>query len=734
MSKKNRVVTTEQQVKRKKIIMGATWGTILSGALISGITIPVVKAYKALPKATPILKNNDVVFEITSGGKKYNITYGEINKNNTTVNEKSHLSQEMDKHLFEYLYEKEYEASLYYDAVYNANKISSNQKSFKLDSIQEVKDKVKQEIENLKKKFKDQFGFQKKWQEKFDEEIAKPEWGKAKTEQEAIDYKATERLKAQSQRRYTFETNRDFTYTEVKDGIIANSDVEYTYKGNKIKIASKGEVIKIPFAKENENYVLPPADSPELKINTKDEYKVPIFTTRSFITKWEKSKFEELKNPILRYLKKWSGKKQLITSEFTINAKPDLKDKSKPWSVSKDQVIKLLKFTLFNGSTDDKVKVIPGMKAIKDFKGVSRILEVDPSTPISSSVLLSARNDETALDEVSNSSTNAKKFGTEGFKDIETRMNQKDPSIYLPLISALMPNVQANTKGIFKPKEETNLFDTLYSKLIEIFNTDEVIVGATTNTEIKALYDKLKNNSNGEMNKSDYTTEKSKEYAKLNDLIKSTLDGANADKLNKKLGEIFRDAFIDTSDKKLYAVYKTNGNYVFVNSEGITIQNIYQLENEEKTKKVILRDLQINAKLNYTTDFKEPLLNLDTMFNSIIDTDFKIAELIEKQDFKDYIKSKKYKTLESVEKQFDDAAIKSVIDYQKMLTVIAKSKFIKEKIKKIEDYAKEQINNAVFHDFSFQSSDESYWLTEHSNKKNLEMLKYIFEQLTEFLK
>ena len=171
MAKKVKVIrTTEQQVKRKKIILGTTWGIILTGLVTTGITIPVVQAHKALPKKTPLLRDSDVIFEMTlSDGSIYKLTYGDVKKLDNSINEKAHLASEMNKHLVEYLYEKEYEASLKYEAIYNANKIAANTKTFALDSVEKVREKITKEITELENKFKEQFSYQKKWEEKFKE-------------------------------------------------------------------------------------------------------------------------------------------------------------------------------------------------------------------------------------------------------------------------------------------------------------------------------------------------------------------------------------------------------------------------------------------------------------------------------------------------------------------------------------------------------------------------------------
>ena len=151
------VLTTEQAAKRKKIILGSVWGTILTAAIVTGITVPVVQAQKALPTPDPIYKDEDVLYEQTdANGNKIQVKYGDIKKLDSNVNERRHLASEMQKHLIKYLYEQEREASLWYEAIYNANKLPADQKHFALDSIEDVRKKAQKEFSDLEEKLKTQ--------------------------------------------------------------------------------------------------------------------------------------------------------------------------------------------------------------------------------------------------------------------------------------------------------------------------------------------------------------------------------------------------------------------------------------------------------------------------------------------------------------------------------------------------------------------------------------------------
>ena len=728
MAKKVKVIrTTEQQVKRKKIILGTTWGIILTGLVTTGITIPVVQAHKALPKKTPLLRDSDVIFEMTlSDGSIYKLTYGDVKKLDNSINEKAHLASEMNKHLVEYLYEKEYEASLKYEAIYNANKIAANTKTFALDSVEKVREKITKEITELENKFKEQFSYQKKWEEKFKEEIAKDAYGKAKTKQEAIDYKVAQKMKYDAFRRYKFEINQDFTYNELKAGYItANSDVFYTYKGKKIQIAKKGDKIPLPFAKENQNYVLPPEDSPELSSNKKDTYKVHMFTTKSFDF--------GLKS-IDRFIEAWAKLKQLITSEFKLAAKPD-KDRTKPWTVTKDELIKLFSFSAYRSSQTGKTLVDMGINRLAHFKGISSALQ-NLDGVLKPEDIREALNDQTAIENISSSTTNAKKFGSEGFKSIEDRASNSDPSTYMSLLSTLISKATSEDK-IFKPEVKDNLFNTLREKLLEIFKSEDL-----------ELYNFLKNSSNyGEVDSSSDYANKFAEYnARIKKVIERRFEKEKS-VIEKEAGEAFRDTFkFDTSsitdprlkkylDGQISSIIKVGNNYVYATSSGITIQNIFHLDKVDVIKSLIRRDLAIKSKANYTSEFNEPLLSLESMFNKLITSEFQLNDLLTNDpDFKKFIKEKKYKDLSGNEKTFDGKTISDLIDYHKTLAGLAKSKLIDNKSKQIKDWMKKQIESHLNADFRRDFSKNKWYLAGHEDKMGKEnILPYLFKVIQDYL-
>ncbi|RMA79069.1 hypothetical protein JN00_0116 [Metamycoplasma subdolum] len=719
MPKENKnQTTTEKSTRRKKIIAGAIWGIVLAGAIATGITIPVVQAQKKLPKPLPSLKESDVIFQVTDpNGKVHQIKYDDVSKISSTINKKAHITQEVEKHLANYLYEKEYEASLKYEAIYNANKVGSAIKHFALQSIDSIKDEKKKEIEDLKKRFQNQFGFDKQWEQKFKEEIAKPEWGNATSEQLAIEFKTAEALKANAFRRYQTEINQDFTYKELNDGfILANADIYYTYKGKRVDIAKKGDKIPLPFAIKDENFVLPKAGDPELQIHKEEELKIPLFVTRSFI-------FEE-KNP-LKFITEWIKKKQIITSDLTLLAHPN-EDRMKPWVVTKEEVIKLLQFSSYQKEDDaNKVELEIGINRLAKFKGISPVIL---AAEINETVVRQAENEKTLVQQVSSNTSNASKYGSQGFKSLKDLISSQQPNEYLPLISSLLGDATGSGKNLFKFEEKNTLFVDLAKELLTQVFKDDISIKTEIETKsdpannVKLLDDKT------------YV----EDYAKLNNKIKDFITDMDQKDFEKLAGEAFRKIFAKSTapgkdQYKVSTVIKVNDNFLYVTGTGVTIKNIQELKNEDQIKKIIIRDLGIKAKLEFVHGFNSPVFELDSIFSSLLDKNFQIADLLNKPDFKTYIKEKEFNEYLSVDKKskFTDKEINEALEYEKLLKDISTFSLIKNKANEIEGWIKGQANGDLNADFDYDGIKSKFSLLPHTDK---EMLPYIFNTLYEFLK
>ncbi|TPR54675.1 HinT-interacting membrane complex protein P80 [Metamycoplasma neophronis] len=711
-SENKKTQTTEQKAKRKKILWGIFWGTAVSAVVAAGIGIPLVQAKKSLPKPTPLLNNDSVIMTLTGpNGKEVKVTWGNINQVHELVNANKNIATGVEQHLTKYLYEQEYKGSLWYEAVYNADKAKSDEKSFALPTIEKVRQDVTKELDDVEKKYQEQYGVEKKWEEKFLEYLASPLYGNAKSKTEAIEYKVTEKLNKDAYRRYQTQVNTDFTYSELKNGIVANKDVFYTYKGEKIEIAKKGETIRLSFAKENQNYVLPAEDTIELKTDSKDEVKVPIFTTKSYVEAYINAD---------RFIAPWIARKQSVVSGMTLSAHPNMTDSSAAWTVTKAEMIKLLTFSTYLVD-DNQVQVALGIDKLADFTGVSPLLE---SANITSAEEIAAKNTEKIIQYVASNNKDAAKYGSEGYKNIVDQINTNDPAKYIPLMSVLLGDATADS-GIYKYSEKSTLFSDLKNSLVAIFGEDKFSYDSKTQKTFKEVLSQAAVTKN----KTDNYVE---EYAKYNEAVSKYINQMNDKDFQNKFGMAFRDAFGDANNSyKIGSLIKVGSNFLTVSDAGIAIKNIYVLSTPEIVQRLIAHDLAIQSKANYTSTLTTQLFNLDTIFNGILTKDFMVNDLLSQDEFKTYIKQQEYTNLDNKTVKFTDDDIAKALKYEKLLDETQKYQLIQNKANEIKTFIKAKFDNGVYADFKYNQASNQFYLDPHDTQ---DVLPYLFNTIVNFIK
>ncbi|WP_330463454.1 HinT-interacting membrane complex protein P80 [Metamycoplasma gateae] len=706
--------TTEQKAKRRKVLWGTFWATAISAALAAGIGIPLVQASKALPKPTPILEKDSTILEIElPDGTSKKIDYGDVDKTPTLTNKNKNIFEAIEKNIANFLYEKEYEASLWYQAVYNANKAKVDEKTFALDSIDKIKERVQKEIDDLKKQYQKQYGLEKKWEEKFLEALSRSDWGSSKNETQALEYRVNIEVNKHAYRRYKTEVNTDWTYDELKNGIVANKDVFYEYKGKKVTIASKGEKIILDFAKENKNYVLPTEDSIESQTSSQSSIKIPMFVTKSFI--------KEFKDPE-RFIQPWISKKQAILSEFSLSAHQDQTGAEKPWIVSKTEIINLLKFSSYI-EDETQVKIKAAIDGLKEFKGFSTLIKEDQITEQDEKV---ATNDKKLIEYLSADKSNSSKFGSKGFVNLEQTISTADPSSYLSLLSILLGDATEST-GIYKYTEKADLFKDLKTN----------IIGALKSTpDFDKLENEFKNKLEQALTSEPQTKNKTdnyvEEYSKYNNEVEKIINNLEEKEFNKLFGNAFKDTFTkDVEGNKVNAIYKVGDNFVTVNSKGILIQNLHKFSSVDSIQKLIVKDLAIKSKANYKNTFTSELFDLNTIFNEILNSSYQINDLLSKEDFKTYLKEKKFTPIDSdKEKNFEDQDLSGALEYIKTLEQTNKTTIVNNKYGQIKEFIKKQIDQNLVADFTFDNNTNKFKITPHTNQ---DIIPYLFDIIVKYV-
>lgn len=745
MSKKmQKNKTNEQKTKRNRILWGTFWATAVTAAIGAGIGIPLAQASKALPKPTPILNPDSHIYRIEDpSGNKIDINYGSIDKNPVLENKNKHIFEEIKKHISKYLYEQEYEASLRYQAIYNANKAKADEKQFALDSIEKITEKVKKELDDLKKQYQKQFGLEKKWEEKFLEELAKDSWGKSKNEAQALDFKINQEIEKNAYLRYKTEVNTDWTYLELKDGIKANKKVSYTIKGEEKVIAEKDRIIRLQDEfniTENVDYVLPKEDSIENQVDSKTSIKIPIFVTKSFV--------KEFKNP-QRFIEPWLNKKQAILSEFALSAKQDETGSEKPWKVTKDEIIKLLKFSAYevppkkdetNGK-NKKTEIKLGVEKLNDFAGFSNLIKTED---IKEEDEIKANNDKLLINNLSSDTSNANKFGSKGFINLEKTISSEDPSSYLALLSIVSDDSNDSKKRIYKYSQKDNLFDELKKNIAKAFVESKIFKEFEKLEIHKETLENLKKllNGNRENTMTSLVNNKNdefeiKKYAQYNSKIEEIINKFDEKDLVDIFGSVFRDTFsngtnTNNAKKKINALYKVKNNFVSVTSKGILIQNVHQFKDVDQVRKLIVKDLGIKSKANYKSLFTSELFDLTTIFSEVISTnEFQIKDLLENEDFKNHIKNQKFTPIDSdQEKEFSDEDINGATSYISAFEKTNKTSILNNKLDQIEKFIEKQVNDNLIEDFKYNSSENKVTISSH---EGLNAVDYIFGTIVEYV-
>nr|WP_238543386.1 hypothetical protein [Metamycoplasma auris] len=770
--------TTEQKTKRKRILWSAFWATAISAAIAAGIGIPLAQASKALPKPSPVRTPNSGLFIIDDNGNNTRINYGDIDKNLVASNANKHIFEAIKSNISRYLYQKEYEASLVYQAVYNANKTKSDQKTFALDSFDQIKKKVQDEINDIKKTYQKQYGLEKKWEEKFLEELAKDKWGKAKNESQALDYKINQEIEKSAYLRYQTEVNNDWTFDELKNGVIANDDIKVTIDGKDKQIAKKGQKINLreQFGfEENVHYVLPKEDSIEHTHDKTSQIKIPIFTTKSFV--------KEFKDP-LRFIKPWLAEKQAILSEFSLSAKQDESGANKPWKVNKDEIIKLLKFSAYetNGTGKDKKQEIKlGIDGLKDFAGFSTLIkDQDKSSEITDQDETKAKNDKLLINNVSSDTANANKFGSKGFINLDQTISSSEPAVYLNLLSIVLNDANGSVnKGIYKATTKEDLFTNLKTNLVKALTEssefkklevsekefaeelkkalNENGSGTTSSSSSGSRTTRAAEEPRGDMPSTTSTAateaQKIQKYARYNAEIKKIIDKIDEKKINDIFGVAFRDTFATTTsgngaggsgsagsaagkkDYRISSIYKVGKNFVSVTSKGIVIQNIHQFKTEEQIKNLIIKDLGIKSKANYKSTFASELFDLSSIFSQVTSSsEFQINDLLGNEDFKKYIKDKEFTPLDiDKARKFSDTDFKNAKDYISSFEQTSKISIVNTKYDQIKKFIKKQVEDNLYTDFKYDASKNIVTMDNHTEAKDKDITEYLFETIVKYV-
>ncbi|MBN0919546.1 HinT-interacting membrane complex protein P80 [[Mycoplasma] gypis] len=692
-----------QQQQKEEIVVKKKWpkvvlGLAIVGVLTAGIAIPLSVAAKKTREDFPTLRNTDKVFTIAlPDGKEINVTYEDLLKNNEKLNSSKHIYTNISDQMAFYLYEQEYKASAWYEAVYNANKTDAQAKHFKLRSLDDIKKSKTDELNNLENRFQKQFGYEK-WQTPFKEELAKEQYGKSNTKEDAINYLVAQEIKKDAFRRYQIEINSDFTVSELINGIVANKDVKYTYwdskqaKNVEVKVANKGDVIHFGSAANDLHFLKASGDNANVVIpqqslvsNTQDTAKVYAFTTKSFVN--------DQKDATV-YVDQWLATKPVISSEITLPMTQNQTSADLPFKFAKNDLKKLLAFTDFK--TESASEIDLPINRLNDFSGIKPFASGET---LSSSQKLQALNDSLLLSVLGNE--NASTYGSNGFQSIQNILKDKKAEYWTPYISII------NNDSLFKPQVVNDFYAQLKQKIIEVIFKNSPSYAQILTQDKKA-----------------WSQEEVKKAIENNKKIATYIDDlTNYDEL---MGNILRDLLKVNDSYQAATVYQFGDNKAFLNTTGLHILSTKFINSRENAFKLIMSDLNRYAN-NVQDSSLQPLFKVKDMFNTMFTDDFKMSKMLSDAGFVEYLKTLDYKPyLSTTTQKYTDQDINRAKDYSKNILNESNSQFLVGKQAQIKEYVAPLISKELNSDYVYNASENKWYVKGHDTE---EYVRFIFHEI-----
>ncbi|WP_029512921.1 HinT-interacting membrane complex protein P80 [Mycoplasmopsis iners] len=604
----NSVVAKPKKRKSKKILI---IGSILTAAVVTGITVPLVVTGTKTTVVNP-MENNKVVYSFTTpSGSNVNINVGQLQKINdgsTKTNYQGQLDQ-INKLAIYYLYDQEVEASKQYESLWNASLKSGEVENtnLHLKSIAELKTQVGNELKDIKQNIIKKFGYDN-WETQYNNFLV-ANYDGATTEQEAIDNSVFSRIKNDALRRFRLSTQ---SVSNLIDRV-ANHDIKDP-KTNEV-IIKKGEKV-FSWLKE-----IRADDLTGNYFKVDDKY--IGFTTESYVVE-QKSANAFIEN----YLK--TDNPYLIT-QFTLPGIVKVKNDG-DWTVNKD-AFKRLMFAWPVSSNEentiayshDKVK-----EYFKPFDDYVNILNNDNSEALP----LQARIYNDVLSKLSADDTTIKNnFGTKGITSLSSLFNNSDDALkaFLAIKDTLLGTSQI---------KEIDLF----GKLAEI---QEAILADQNIT--KPTFD----------NAADYNAKK-EAISKFNESIEKAFNAVDETKdqglydkkykqlVTNKIAEIFEIADEVKDHKQIFTFYKlanADNTYILLTTKGITLVNLQTVADGSDTSaqinqiiKMIKNDYILTNKFNQFSGVKYNALSVinkslteQTYVNNLMLNDEKFVEYLKTQ-------------------------------------------------------------------------------------------------------
>ncbi|MBN3534516.1 HinT-interacting membrane complex protein P80 [Mycoplasma procyoni] len=621
-SSKPKKERTPEQQKRAKIIKWTVGGVVFASLLGLAIGLPLgISTNQTTTVSTRDPKQT--VVTISTPNKGIDLSVEDILNG---VKTEQVLSQEQfneaKKTLTKYLYEQEYDAEQLFKKAWDKSKVegttSDNSRFYtKLKSYDDIKAEKEKFLKDERRRYQRSYGYDN-WESEFNKYLTNDaQFGGATTIESAVDYLVSKEIEQKSLARFSPEFSTEFLYKDVKNRVLSedvkdkNGNVVFK-KGDRL---FKGIIVLEDDADKGDlkaNASIPNIDkkddaqkTPEEKEKSKLEAKVSAFLTKSFVKEYMNAnnvvnKFYFADNAQLKDRFKFFN-----VSQITLNIKPATDNSQTAWTISKDVLKEILKYSITEINQADQTNPQPTTKEVKTTLSVLENFKGAFSDD-------KAQNDmDKQLLNFINSSTNKSNSRYLGQQPIRN-LNQ--------LFSESTEYGLSFIDNLFTKHEATNILSqTLFNKLKEVLFVDE---NANLLPEASTLANKPLTEIN-ELNR------------KITEFIDKMSDGDL-----KKAGGVFKEVFgekntnaQDTNSYRIYSVYKLrdDANIVF-SSKGMQIIVSQKIDSADSLNDIIKKQLQLNANNQYDQQINSTI-RVNDLFKELSNDNFVLNGLFENNDF-----------------------------------------------------------------------------------------------------
>lgn len=634
---------------------------------VGGIASALYLSFNSIIREKPINENSKIL-QINNPNNSQELNFKDIKKNAEIP---EFLDQKQaslyQKLLVEFLYQKEYENSFKYSALFNKIRgLTPNDSSYMqpIKTMVEIEKREKQNLEDQKKLFQERYGI-KNWAQKFSEELRNnPSYGNAINEEQAIDFKTHSEMQNTAFAKYQLSFNSVFSLKD-KEGIISSDPLTFTNFDKKTQKIPLTNDKKIKFNFLNNAFL--PKNNQE---NQNNNIKVVEILDNSL-----DSDRKNKRDQFLNFLKE---KKYYFLTTFNI----PITFKDKKFSISKNNLINLLKYN------PKKIRTENGKKI----------------------ELLNLENNLILIN------------NTIGFYDEDGNQLNFENKIEKPDLSTEKDNVDDN---IFTVTDYDN-----EETLREIFSSEKnkSIVGNITDIAKNDIEIALNMDEDifSSVNKNDFFSEFSKSLieeflkevdlpkenesfsiGKLEELNKKINDKINSfqnDEINEKISKILFNILNvnknkDDENLQLLTSYKINDKKLIITEESLKLVKILDQNNYQN---ILEKQIQLQANLVNGINDKTTKIDFSSVFNKIGNLGNILLENIANPNLIKFLKSKSaelaQKKPEEINIIFNDENILSLLNFLELQKQINTNSEKNQIFENIQKYLKKLIADGVFSD------------------------------------